>query len=216
MLSTGSVYIHLAEHYIQAVVSKDAVYSNRFVNECLTIHRLELMPMGHCCHRLNGNHIHILVPVVGGCQYQLNERNPDYLVAGQVLAMGLEKHSLIQICNPFSNSEVQFLHLELLCAQENAFTKPFQCVQNLVLNGEGVAAHPSLPFNFRARKYSGREEHAMKLQPQNSSMFVYAASGAFECEGRLLHAGDSLQFEGFNQVEMESLSEGAVAFTLEW
>ena len=73
-----------------------------------------------------------------------------------------------------------------------------------------------LPFLFSVLQLKGREEIKYNSCNQFNQSLIYVVQGAFECEGRLLHAGDSLLLSQYESFETEALSEGAILFLLEW
>jgi redox-sensitive bicupin YhaK (pirin superfamily) len=73
----------------------------------------------------------------------------------------------------------------------------------------------SLPFTVSIGKFSGRAETTYKLTSENSGLFVFVIEGAFELEGRLLHARDGLALWEIKEVELEALSNDAIILLIE-
>jgi hypothetical protein len=77
-----------------------------------------------------------------------------------------------------------------------------------------------LPFGISIGKFSGRAETDYRPKNKEAGLFVFVIEGAFEVEGRLLHARDGLAIEQADEsdsyrIEMEALSNDAVILTIE-
>ena len=65
-------------------------------------------------------------------------------------------------------------------------------------------------------KFSGRREAVYKMKSAQSNLFVLVIEGAFEVQGRLLHAKDGLAlWNEPGEIEMEALSNDAIIFLIE-
>ena len=72
-----------------------------------------------------------------------------------------------------------------------------------------------MPFTVSIGKFSGRGETIYKLPNRNSGLFAFVIEGAFEVEGRLLHARDGLTLWETEEAEMEALSNDAIVLLIE-
>ncbi len=65
-------------------------------------------------------------------------------------------------------------------------------------------------------KFAGRKEAVYKISRQKNSVFAFVIQGAFEVQGRLLHARDGLGlWDDTNLIELEALSNDAIVLLLE-
>ena len=163
----------------------------------------------------------ILVPVAGAIAYKDNLGSQTLIAAGQAQVFDLAKDAVIEITNPFKEGLVNFLQLWIRAdkVKETAVTNPLTYDVNKYLN-RLIKIFPensgtlSLPFIASIGKFSGREETNYKLN-ENSGVFVFVIEGAFEVEGRLLHARDGLALWGVEEVELEALSNNAIILIIE-
>jgi len=165
----------------------------------------------------------ILVPVAGAIEYKDNHGNKNIIAAGQVQAVWLYRGCVMEINNPFSDQPVNFLQLWFRA------NKPIQprFLQLITYNDVNenlnslVKALPidldtnTLPFELAIGKFSGRGETVYHPASQNNRIFVFVIEGAFEVEGRLLHAGDGLALWEAKEAEMEALSNDAIILVIE-
>lgn len=173
--------------------------------------------------QLRKNNFHLLVPLIGGIAIHKGSDETMFLVAGQALLVCSPEEDLIFMKNPFQHSCIQFLHIEL--EQDTKQSCNMYEQRCFDLSGKGASttemvrifeAVDGLPFLFCALRLKGREEITYCKSNQFKQSIVYVAKGAFECEGRLLQAGDSLLLSHYESIETEALSDGAILFLLEW
>ena len=72
-----------------------------------------------------------------------------------------------------------------------------------------------LPAKISVGKFSGRAETVYHSKQSSANIFVFVLEGAFEVEGRLLHARDGLALWQTTAVEMEALSNDALVMLVE-
>ncbi|AYN68102.1 hypothetical protein D1013_12330 [Euzebyella marina] len=70
-------------------------------------------------------------------------------------------------------------------------------------------------LNISFGVFDGREEATYQMTSPHHLLFTHVINGAFEFQNRLLESKDSLSLEGFDTVEMESLSENAIILLCE-
>ncbi|WP_188556306.1 pirin family protein [Hymenobacter glacieicola] len=72
-----------------------------------------------------------------------------------------------------------------------------------------------LPFSLSLGRFAGRQEALYRPAQAGTLVFAYVLAGAFEAEGRLLHAKDGLAVWDVAEVELEALSNNALIVMLE-
>ena len=173
--------------------------------------------------QLRKNYFHLLVPLIGGIDMQKGADEKIFLVAGQALIVCSSEEDLIFMKNPFQHSSILFLHIELKNEKDQSYRIYEQCCFDLTGKGASTTemvrifeAVDGLPFLFSVLQLKGREEITYCSPGQFNQSIIHVAQGAFECEGMLLHAGDSLLLSHYKTIDTEALSEGAILFLLEW
>lgn len=164
----------------------------------------------------------ILLPVLGAINYRDSLGNENLLAAGQVELLHINKGVTIEISNPFKDHLVNFIQVCIKGAAPTAES-------SAVINTYDVNAHPDslvaistqnateavVPFRVSIGKFNGRGETVYSLQHDKAKLFVFVLEGAFEVEGRLLHARDGLALLNITKVEMEALSNDAIILAVE-
>lgn len=158
----------------------------------------------------------IILPVHGAV-----ETNNSLAVAGQAQLVNAQRGTKIGFCNPFGKDPINFLQVWIKsgAGKINSATQTFTYpdvndhINRLVpvfSDTEG-----QLPFVFSIGKFSGRGETVYQKKQSNSFLFVFVLEGAFEVEGRLLHARDGLALYDAEEADMEALSAGAIILLIE-
>jgi redox-sensitive bicupin YhaK (pirin superfamily) len=165
----------------------------------------------------------ILVPVAGAIAYKDNLGNQNLIAAGQIQVLDLAKDAMIEITNPFKVGLVNFLQIWIRAekvketATSNLLTYDVnKCLDSLIKIFPENSGLSSLPFTVSIGKFSGRAETTYKLTSENSGLFVFVIEGAFELEGRLLHARDGLALWEIKEMELEALSNDAIILLIEF
>ena len=164
----------------------------------------------------------ILLPVMGAIGYKNTSGNDNLVAAGQVAIIMADKGEMIEITNPFEEGLVNFL---LVCIKTDSVraTKgaSFSTYNvNKCLNGLLKISPPSLntsslSFSVSIGKFEGRGETVYHTKNSKNGIFLFVIEGAFETEGRLLHARDSLALWGTQTAEIEALSNDAIIVVME-
>jgi quercetin 2,3-dioxygenase len=164
----------------------------------------------------------ILLPVVGAIAYKDSLGNETMIAAGQVQINNISKGVTIQITNPFKENQVNFLQVWIkavpVTAPAISFLDAYDVNNNmdkLVNISPQHINEPALPFTAAVGKFNGRGETTYQVQDNKSALFVFVLEGAFEVEGRLLHARDGLALWETTTVEMEALSNDAILLLIE-
>jgi quercetin 2,3-dioxygenase len=165
----------------------------------------------------------ILVPVEGAIEYTDTNGNNNIISAGQVQVVTLDKGVIMEMKNPFREQPVNCLQIWFK-ADKSVYPSGLQLTTyndvNENLNNLVQAVPESmdtnmLPFAISIGKFSGRGETMYHLKNKSKRVFVFVIEGAFEVEGRLLHARDGLALWEKAEIEMEALSNDAIIVLFE-
>jgi quercetin 2,3-dioxygenase len=162
--------------------------------------------------------LQIFIPITGGIDIVINGKE-FALETGQVQVLNMGKGEVLEISNPYQNDIINYIQLGiktdifLMPASEMLFNFDFEKQQNQLIE---VIANPKLPFRLSAGIFAGREEVIYKMQNPNHQLYTFIVDGAFEIEGRLMHARDGLALWNIEQVELEALSNNAIVVVLEF
>ncbi|TCD19856.1 hypothetical protein EZ456_20325 [Pedobacter psychrodurus] len=161
--------------------------------------------------------LQIFMPITGGIDIVANGKE-FALETGQIQVLNMGKGEVLEISNPYQNDMINYMQfgiktdMFLMRASEMLFNFDFEKNQNQLLE---IISNPKLPFKLSAGIFAGRKEAIYKMQNSNHQFFTFIIDGAFEIEGRLMHARDSLALWDIEQVELEALSNNAIVVILE-
>ena len=165
----------------------------------------------------------VLIPVAGAISLKTPMGNNNLVAAGQVQAFTAGSGVVIEISNPFRDEPVNFLQIWIRTQkkkeQGSLHLSTYKDV-NENLNTLVKAVHENdgaikLPFMISIGKFSGRGETVYLPKNKNAGLFAFVIEGAFEVEGRLLHARDGLALWQTGAAEMEALSNDAIIMLME-
>jgi quercetin 2,3-dioxygenase len=166
----------------------------------------------------------ILLPVMGAIASKDSSGNKNLIAAGQAEIINLDKGATLEISNPFDEGAVNYLQIWIK-ADQNIIAKGNEsklCTYNVNESIDRLInilpdklATTSLPFAAWIGKFNGRGETVYHLRGEKSGLFVFVIEGAFEVQGRLLHARDGLALWEINDAEIEALSNDAIIFVIE-
>jgi hypothetical protein len=161
--------------------------------------------------------LQIFMPITGGIDIVANGKE-FALETGQIQVLNTGKGEVLEISNPYQNDVINYIQfgiktdMFLMRASELLFNFDFEKNQNQLLE---IIANPKLPFKLSAGIFAGREEAVYKMQSPNHQFYTFIVDGAFEIEGRLMHARDALALWDIELVELEALSNHAIVVVLE-
>src|SRR6266487_275902 len=150
----------------------------------------------------------ILLPAVGVISYTDSSGYDKLVAAGQALIVLHDKGSEFKISNPFKDELVNYLQIWLR-ADEN------DNLNNIVPVFWDAKKTFSPFYSMSIGKFSGRGETVYRKKYVNTGIFIYVLEGAFEVEGRLLHARDGLALWNADEAELEALSNDAIILVTE-
>lgn len=122
--------------------------------------------------------------------------------------------------NPYAADVVSCLHIWVGIAPGQGLassqTLAFEAAQ---ASNQFLELLPStggvLPCRVSLGQFAGRAEDEYHLRRLGAGFFAFVLAGAFEVEGRLLHANDGLALWDTHAVEVEALSNDALLLVLE-
>ena len=169
-----------------------------------------------------GFHI-VLLPVSGAISYK-DSLVPDTLIAaGQAQIISANKNIPVSISNPFKDETVNYLQIlikaDQVPLQRVVYLSTYENVNRnrneLVPLFTGISENSFLPYFISIGKFSGRGETVYHVKNKRAGIFVFVLDGAFEVDGRLLHARDGLALWNTGEIEFEALSNDAIILTIE-
>jgi len=159
----------------------------------------------------------IFIPITGGID--IVQGGKEFSIkTGQIQILNLGKGEVLDISNPYPEDTVNYLQLGILTdlfllrPSEMLFEFDFEKNQNNLID---IIAHPKLPFRLTAGFFAGRAETIYQMKRSEHNFFAFIIDGAFEIEGRLMHARDGLALWDLENVALEALSNNAIILTLE-
>lgn len=167
----------------------------------------------------------ILIPVTGDIQCKYGPGKTSRIEVEQIMMLTLPANSAFQVVNPYAEEAITLLQLWIkadkaaahISSQLCPFT--FSSLNNQLLEiipGNNIEAILQLlPFSLCLGCFTGRKDSKYVLSHKNTAFFAFVLDGAFELEGRLLHAGDALSLWNVTEVELEALSAQALLLTIE-
>jgi hypothetical protein len=160
----------------------------------------------------------VLLPLTGGLICMSGRKRMAELVPGEVWVEALPAGSRISIRNPFRTDAVSYLMM--LVKSNPGYHSPVRHINTFdlaahqdkwieIIAQETAGIANKLPFSLHIGRFGGRKEALYRMKNPANRLFVFALSGAFETEGRLLHARDGLALWDIQAMESEALSDQA-------
>lgn len=162
----------------------------------------------------------ILIPVTGDLEYTDMECGKMNIPVGQVLIRKCPVDHLFRIGNPYAAEAINLIQIWISAAD---ISRPATLMLDLapglapnqLVELSAALVDAGLPFKLSAGQFDGRSETIYRKE-KGTLLFCYVVAGAFEVEGRLLHAQDGLALWDTHAVELEALSSNALMLTLEY
>jgi len=159
----------------------------------------------------------IFVPITGGID--IIAKGEEFSVdTGQILTLNLEKGEVLEISNPYEKDVINYIQIGiknnvvLFEKLDHTFLFDFENNQNKLIE---IISFNDMPFRISAGIFGGREEAIYKMQNPKNNFYAFIIDGAFEIEGRLMHARDGLALWDTEQIELEALSNNAIVLIVE-
>ncbi|MEJ2884540.1 pirin family protein [Pedobacter sp. GR22-6] len=162
----------------------------------------------------------ILIPVTGDLEYTDVETGKMNVPVGQVLVRKCPADHLFRIGNPYTEEVISLIQIWISAADiSQSSTLMLDLAPgvspNRLVELSAAVVDAGLPFKLSAGQFDGRAETIYRKE-KDSLLFCYVVAGAFEVEGRLLHAQDGLALWDTETLELEALSNNALMLTLEY
>lgn len=165
---------------------------------------------------------HVLVlPLTGAVLVGSTPARAVEVAVEEIYLLHVPAGSTVHFTNPYAANPIAFLHVWLAADEATAAHagRPFAFDAAQLANQllELVPEAPGTPHPFRAHlgQFAGRAEAVYILRRPGGHFFAFVLAGAFEVEGRLLHAHDGLALWDAAAVELEALSHDALVLVLE-
>ncbi|MBO0935315.1 pirin [Fibrella sp. HMF5335] len=155
----------------------------------------------------------LLLPIMGGLEYQLGAAEPDFLEPGQVGQLSLAAGKAYTVSNPYETEAINYLQLwfneHSVTTNPSAIQPPFDLTDQ---NKLFPLLHGQSANHVYIGRYGGRQEGVYNLANATNGLFVFVLQGVFEVANRLLHAKDGLSLldPQNGEVEFEALSDDAI------
>ncbi|MET4106561.1 hypothetical protein [Hymenobacter sp. UYP22] len=160
----------------------------------------------------------VVLPLTGEVNCAADGK-PALVQVEQVWVATLPEGEVLRLRNPYAAEAVRFLHLwvaaEPLAQPTPATISSYTFAQ--LENGLAELLRPAgpWPFGLSLGRFVGRQEEVYRSGSEQALFFAYVLAGAFEVEGRLLHAQDGLALWQVREAELEALSNNALVLILE-
>ncbi|UOQ99094.1 hypothetical protein MUN81_06275 [Hymenobacter sp. 5317J-9] len=162
----------------------------------------------------------LVVPITGAVTLWCAAAPETTVSVEELVVLDVPADSVLHVQNPFSDALVSFLHIWLRAnepvappaAHRTEFR--FEELHNRLLPLAPTSVD-TFPAGVSLGCFDGRCEAVYRLRAPGSGFFAFVLAGAFEVEGRLLHAKDGLALWDVAEVELEALSNNALVLVLE-
>ncbi|MFM2362941.1 MAG: hypothetical protein RLZZ316_1843 [Bacteroidota bacterium] len=224
MIKQSKAQILLADNRLQTdtpgirswhTLSTNEGSTSKSVGELYLFNEHWLAPAHQMVLKVNAGETLLLLPVSGAIEYTDLFNNSTLLAAGQCLQINAAQPNSICIKNPFADTVVSFIQLRLSATTAPSFNVQAYNDVNAYINTLVTVAPPQGDNQFFIAKFNGRAETVYTQTKESTGIFLFVLVGAFEAEGRLLHAGDALALYETDCIEMEALSNDAIILLIE-
>jgi hypothetical protein len=163
----------------------------------------------------------VILPITGQVHAMEMGAVATSLNVGEILVHPVAAQGKLILVNPYKSEEITFLEL-LIKTNESidlgnlqVATIDLATIENQLFPVVRLNSNSANPFIINLGRFDGRREASYTLISQQSTLFAFVISGAFELEGRLLHEKDGLALWNTSEVELEALSNHAIIVTIE-
>lgn len=156
----------------------------------------------------------VLLPVVGGVEYAVDENEKTFVEAGESVFVAVPAGSILHITNPYDYELVNYLHVWFAGREQ----QPGYAKSTFDLPGHQnnfITLFEYGETRVHLGRFSARVDSVFHSTRDVSYVFAYVLEGAFEYENRLLEARDGLALSRVCVSEFEALSNDAIVLILE-
>ena len=163
----------------------------------------------------------VLLPVTGNLAFRVSDGAVGLLAASQAQFLPMRKGALLELSNPLADIPVNFIQAWFRNPGESLPAPALADFDLNVFQNSLVRISPQrwgrdpLPFSVSIGKFSGRGETVYYPASPDAGVFMLVLDGAVEAEGRLLRARDGLALYEARELELASLSQGAIILLVE-
>jgi quercetin 2,3-dioxygenase len=159
----------------------------------------------------------ILLPSMGAINCTIAGGEEVTIAAGQAYSFILPYDSGYSLANPFSDGVVGLVEVALAINDDIELgpllvTYPITTQPDTLL----LFNHVNSFIKASIGVFAGRKEAVYHYQSSQHHLFSFVLQGAFELEGRLLHAKDALAIWDTESIELEALSNNAIILLVEF
>jgi hypothetical protein len=166
------------------------------------------------CFEVDRDSYIIILPITGAVNYLDDTENETDVDVEEAVVVYVEQGANITLSNPFDNDVVNYLCIGLEAYESMPNNPQFFNFDLSQENRMIKITKDSLPFNLHIGRFDGRKEGIVELRA-DSKIHAFVITGAFEVEGRLMHAKDGLSLWDAQEIELEALSNNAVIIMIE-
>lgn len=163
----------------------------------------------------------ILIPLVGSLDICCEDKVSTVEIE-EIRVMKMSAKGAFNIKNPHHSELISYLQIWINAEQPiktiSGHSFPFELtsIVNQLKEVTAIASTDSeMPFRISLGQFEAREETIYPLSGKTCLFYAFIIAGAFELEGRLLHAGDGLALWNTKEVELEALSNSAMLLVIE-
>ena len=168
------------------------------------------------------DHIHLVLPVTGILSVERSRHVQHLVSAGELLIIQSAGKNAFKFTNPYEQELINFLHICFRLdapvdeVMENAFDIHSGTHPLVSLFTSRIPAFSTDRRSVRVLigKFGGRTEGTHILQ-EGCGIYALAIEGVFECQDRLLQAGDGLFLNRITEISFEALSHDAILLLIE-
>ncbi|CAM4383899.1 hypothetical protein SAMN06265348_11462 [Pedobacter westerhofensis] len=157
----------------------------------------------------------VLLPITGDLDFSSTVTDQFTVNVGELRIISLPRKSAVTLSNPFLNDTINYLLLCVKTEKNLDLSALYQFDLDAEDNQLIRLCAPVTTFCVNIGRFKGRSEGMYRLRNKHSRLLSFVISGAFEVEHRLLHMRDGLALSDLEEVDFESLSEGAVLLMIE-
>ena len=157
----------------------------------------------------------ILLPITGDLEYSSSETAKLSIGVGELRIFSLPRKSTVLLSNPYQDDTINYLQICVKAERNLDLSGLYNFDLDKDDNQLIRLCSPVTTFCINIGRFKGRSEGVYHLRNKHSRLLSFVISGAFEVEHRLLHMRDGLALSDLEEVDFESLSEGAVLLIIE-
>jgi len=157
----------------------------------------------------------MLLPITGDLDFISTETGKLTISVGQLRIFSLPRKSAVTLSSPYPDDTINFLQICVKAESNLDLSGLYNFDLDMNDNQLIRLCSPVTTFCIHIGRFKGRAEDVYHLRNRHSRLLTFVISGAFEVEHRLLHMRDGLALSDVEEIDFESLSEGAIILLIE-